>query len=82
VVIQSRTDRAELGSRESSVRETHSIPRIVNVPVSTRLRHAAPVAALTLLAAVLRFSTLHVQSFSSDEAVTALLVRADLGSLF
>lgn len=46
-----------------------------------RLRHAAPLAAVTLLAAVLRFSTLDVQSFSSDEAVTALLVRMDFGSM-
>ena len=37
--------------------------------------------ALTLLAGALRFSTLDVQSFSSDEAVTALLVRTDLGSM-
>ena len=49
--------------------------------LDSRLGRAAPVAALTLLAAALRFSTLDVQSFSSDEAVTALLVRMDLWSM-
>jgi mannosyltransferase len=37
--------------------------------------------ALTLLAGALRLSTLDMQSFSSDEAVTALLVHADLWSM-
>jgi mannosyltransferase len=49
--------------------------------LSTRMRHAAPLVALTLLAAVLRFSTLDVQSFSSDESVTARLVSLDFGSM-
>jgi predicted membrane-bound mannosyltransferase len=37
-------------------------------------RHRALVA-LTVLAALLRFSTLDLQSFWQDEAVTALLMR-------
>jgi hypothetical protein len=35
-------------------------------------------AGLVLLAAALRFSTLHVQSFELDEAVTVGLLRHDL----
>jgi mannosyltransferase len=38
----------------------------------------AAVAGFTLLAAALRFSTLHVQSFELDEAVTVGLLRHDL----
>jgi mannosyltransferase len=49
--------------------------------LDSRLGRAAPIVALTLLAGALRFSTLDVQSFSSDEAVTALLVRTDLRSM-
>jgi mannosyltransferase len=41
-------------------------------------RELAAVGGLTLLAAALRFSTLHVQSYELDEAVTAGLLRHDL----
>jgi len=41
----------------------------------------APVAALTALAAVLRFSTLDVQSLWVDEGFTAQIVRQPLGQL-
>lgn len=41
----------------------------------------AAVGALTLLAAALRFATLDLQSFWFDEALTATLLRRDLGGL-
>jgi mannosyltransferase len=41
-------------------------------------RELAAVGGLTLVAAALRFSTLHVQSYELDEAVTVGLVRHDL----
>jgi mannosyltransferase len=41
-------------------------------------RELAAVAGLTALAAALRFSTLHVQSYELDEAVTVGLLRHDL----
>jgi len=44
-------------------------------------RHLWALAALTLLAAVLRFSTLGMQSFWSDETVTVLLVRMDFSDM-
>jgi mannosyltransferase len=39
------------------------------------------VAGLTALAAILRFATLDVQSFYSDETVTAVLLQMDFGSM-
>ncbi len=54
-------------------------------PSSTRadglLVRAAPLAGVTALAAVLRFPTLDRQSFWTDETVTVLLVRLDLGGM-
>jgi len=44
-------------------------------------RAARAVAGLTVLAAVLRFATLDRQSFWSDEAITVLLTRMDLGRM-
>jgi mannosyltransferase len=41
-------------------------------------RELAAVGGLTLVAAALRFSTLHVQSYELDEAVTVGLLRHDL----
>jgi mannosyltransferase len=42
-----------------------------------RARHLQALAGITALAAVLRFSTLDVQSFSPDEGVTVALLRDD-----
>jgi mannosyltransferase len=46
-----------------------------------RARSGQVLAALTALAAILRFSTLHVQSFWFDEAVTVRLVRGSFGHM-
>jgi mannosyltransferase len=46
-----------------------------------RARPVQALAALTALAAILRFSTLHVQSFWYDEAVTVQLVRGSFGHM-
>jgi mannosyltransferase len=46
-----------------------------------RARSGLVLAALTALAAILRFSTLHVQSFWFDEAVTVRLVRGSFGHM-
>jgi mannosyltransferase len=46
-----------------------------------RARSGQVLAALTALAAVLRFSTLHVQSFWYDEAVTVQLLRGSFGHM-
>ena len=48
---------------------------------TAKSRHVRAIAALTLLAALLRFPTLDLQSFWSDEAITVLLVRMDLGGM-
>jgi mannosyltransferase len=44
-------------------------------------RDALAIGGLTLIAAVLRFTTLDRQSFWSDEAVTVLLTRMELGDM-
>src|SRR4051794_23108620 len=46
-----------------------------------RARSGLLLAALTALAAILRFSTLHVQSFWFDEAVTVRLLRGSFGHM-
>jgi mannosyltransferase len=46
-----------------------------------RARHLYALAALTLLAGILRFATLDVQSFWFDESVTVGLMRKDLGGM-
>jgi mannosyltransferase len=46
-----------------------------------RARSVQVVVALTVLAAVLRFSTLHVQSYWFDEAVTVRLLRGSFGHM-
>jgi hypothetical protein len=46
-----------------------------------RLRWAAPLLLLMGIAALVRLVALGTQSFWSDETITALLVRRDLGSL-
>ena len=46
-----------------------------------RARHVQALAALTVLAAILRFSTLSVQSYWFDEAVTVGLVKSSLGHM-
>jgi mannosyltransferase len=46
-----------------------------------RARHVQALAGLTVLAAVLRFSTLHVQSYWFDEAATVGLVKASFGHM-
>lgn len=46
-----------------------------------RARHLYALVALTVLAGVLRFATLDVQSFWLDESVTVGLVREDLGGM-
>jgi mannosyltransferase len=46
-----------------------------------RARHLHAVAALTLLAGILRFATLDVQSFWLDETITVGLVRKGLGGM-
>ncbi|MGZ4201202.1 MAG: glycosyltransferase family 39 protein [Thermoleophilaceae bacterium] len=46
-----------------------------------RARHVQALAALTVLAAILRFSTLHVQSYWFDEAVTVGLVKSSFGHM-
>jgi mannosyltransferase len=46
-----------------------------------RARSGQLLAALTALAAILRFSTLHVQSFWFDEAVTVRLLRGSFGHM-
>jgi mannosyltransferase len=46
-----------------------------------RARSGQVLAALTALAAILRFSTLHVQSFWFDEAVTVRLLRGSFGHM-
>ena len=46
-----------------------------------RARHVQALAGLTLLAAILRFSTLDVQSYWFDEAVTVGLVKASFGHM-
>ena len=46
-----------------------------------RLRHGLLFAALTVLAALLRFRTLNAQSFWFDEAVTVTLVRGSFSSM-
>ena len=46
-----------------------------------RARHVQALAALTVLAAVLRFSTLDVQSYWFDEAVTVGLVKSSFGHM-
>src|ERR671936_511010 len=46
-----------------------------------RARPVQVLAALTALAAFLRFSTLHVQSFWFDEAVTVQLLRGSFGHM-
>jgi mannosyltransferase len=61
---------------------------IVRAEHTSRVLHArasaltvAAVAGLTLLAAVFRFATLDGQSFWSDEAITVLLTRMDIGEM-
>jgi len=55
--------------------------------VSARVRAQVPgrelrvVVGLTLLAAILRFATLDVQSLWGDEAATVLLLKRDLGTM-
>ncbi|MGA9633947.1 MAG: glycosyltransferase family 39 protein [Solirubrobacterales bacterium] len=44
-------------------------------------RHLWAVVGLTAIAAILRFATLDVQSFYSDETVTAVLMRMDFGGM-
>src|SRR5690349_20237400 len=46
-----------------------------------RARSGQMLAALTALAAILRFSTLHVQGFWIDEAVTVRLLRGSFGHM-
>jgi mannosyltransferase len=46
-----------------------------------RQRHGLVLAALTVLAALLRFPTLDTQSFWFDEAVTVTLVRDSLSGM-
>src|SRR3954453_3941503 len=46
-----------------------------------RARSGQLLAVLTALAAILRFSTLHIQSFWFDEAVTVRLVRGSFGHM-
>jgi mannosyltransferase len=46
-----------------------------------RARHVQALAALTVLAAILRFSTLSVQSYWFDEAVTVGLVKSGFGHM-
>jgi mannosyltransferase len=46
-----------------------------------RARSAQALAALTVLAAILRFSTLHLQSYWLDEAVTVRLVSGSFGHM-
>jgi hypothetical protein len=46
-----------------------------------RARSGLLLAALTVLAAILRFSTLHVQSFWFDEAVTVRLLHGSFGHM-
>jgi mannosyltransferase len=46
-----------------------------------RARSGQVLAALTALAAILRFSTLHVQSFWFDEAVTVRLLHGSFGHM-
>jgi hypothetical protein len=46
-----------------------------------RARSAQALAGLTVLAAILRFSTLHLQSFWFDEAVTVRLIRGSFGHM-
>jgi 4-amino-4-deoxy-L-arabinose transferase-like glycosyltransferase len=46
-----------------------------------RARSVQVLAALTALAAILRFSTLHVQGFWFDEAVTVRLLRGSFGHM-
>jgi len=46
-----------------------------------RARSGQLLAALTALAAILRFSTLHVQSYWFDEAVTVRLLRGSFGHM-
>jgi 4-amino-4-deoxy-L-arabinose transferase-like glycosyltransferase len=46
-----------------------------------RARHVQALAALTVLAAILRFSTLDVQSYWFDEAVTVGLVKSSFGHM-
>jgi len=46
-----------------------------------RARSGQLLAVLTALAAILRFSTLHLQSFWFDEAVTVQLVRGSFGHM-
>jgi hypothetical protein len=49
--------------------------------MTSRLRWAGPLVLLMALAAALRLVAIGAQSFWSDEAITALLVRRDFGSL-
>src|SRR5205085_9760107 len=46
-----------------------------------RARSGQVLAALTVLAAILRFSTLHVQGYWFDEAVTVRLVQGGFGHM-
>jgi mannosyltransferase len=46
-----------------------------------RARHVQALAGLTVLAAALRFPTLHVQSYWFDEAVTVGLVKSSFGHM-
>ncbi len=46
-----------------------------------RARSVQAIVALTALAAVLRFSTLHIQSYWFDEAVTVRLLRGSFGHM-
>lgn len=46
-----------------------------------RARSVQAIVALTALAAALRFSTLHIQSYWFDEAVTARLLRGSFGHM-
>lgn len=57
------------------VRHVVSRPAVALAPSSRGHGGLAAVAALTVLAALLRFPTLDRQSFWSDEAMTALLTR-------
>jgi len=54
---------------------THSAPSASRAPWTWAL------ASLTILAGILRFATLDRQSFWSDEAITVVLLRMDLGEM-
>jgi mannosyltransferase len=65
----------------SPIEESGVLPAALARPREDARRELLVVASITLLAAALRFATLHIQSFDDDEAITISLLHRGLGGM-